>query len=55
MPARGPLAMIVSSLGQQIGQRDAAAPGLGREPLGKLTRKDDGAVHAIVGLPALVT
>ena len=41
--------------GQQIAQRDATAPGLGREPLGKVTRKDDGAVHAIVALPALVT
>ena len=39
---------------QQIAQRDATAPGLGREPLGKLTGKDDGAVDTIVALPALV-
>ena len=41
--------------GQEIAQRDATAPGLGREPLGKVTGKDDGAVDAIVALPALVT
>ena len=41
--------------GQEIAQRDATACGLGGEPLGKLTGKDDGALHAIVALPALVT
>ena len=41
--------------GQQIAQRDATAAGLGREPPSKVTRQDDGAVHGIVALPALVT
>ena len=40
--------------GQQIAQRDAAAPGLGRKSLGKVTGQDDGAVDAIVALPAWV-
>jgi Trehalase-like, N-terminal len=40
--------------GQKIAERDAAACGLGREPLGKVAGKDDGAVHAVVALPALV-
>ena len=42
-------------LGQEIAQRDAAAPGLGREPPGQVTRKHDGAAHAVVALPAFVT
>src|SRR6185437_11029428 len=41
--------------GQQIAQRNVAAPGLGRKPLGKVTRNDDGTPHAIVPLPALIT
>ena len=40
--------------GQEIAQRDATARGLGREPLGKVIRKHDGAMHAVVALPAFV-
>src|ERR1700733_7924328 len=46
---------LLGVLGQEIAQRDATAPGLGREPSGKVTGKDDGAVHAVVALPPLVT
>ena len=46
---------LLGVFGQEIAQRDATAPGLGREPPGKVTGKDDGAVHAVVALPALVT
>ena len=50
-----PAQPLFGVFGQKIAQRDATAPGLGREPLGKVTRQDDGAVHAVVALPALVT
>ena len=46
---------LLGVFGQEIAQRDATAPGLGREPLGKVTRNDDGMVHAVVALPAFVT
>jgi hypothetical protein len=46
---------LLGVFGQEIAQRDATAPGLGRESSGKVTGKDDGAVHAVVALPALVT
>jgi hypothetical protein len=45
---------LLGVFGQQITQRDATASSLGREPLGKITRKDDRAAHGIVALPALV-
>ena len=46
---------LLGVFGQEIAERDAAAPGLGREPPGQVTRKHDGAAHAVVALPAFVT
>jgi hypothetical protein len=45
---------LLGVFGQEIAQRDATARGLGREPPGKVIRKHDGAVHAVVALPAFV-
>ena len=46
---------LLGVFGQKIVQRDATPSGLGREPLSKITRKNDRAAHGIVALPALVT
>lgn len=49
------LSPLFGVFGEQIAERDSTAAGLGREPLGKVSRKDDSAVHAVVALPAFVT